>query len=446
MKQATYFLAPFSRISPIFSFLLLCFVASNGLAGEKIKNPASKKEIPVIQILEGEQESLHLPRVPSRIAVGDPEIADVNVTSSPQDLLIIGKKAGSTNLLIWGNTKKRSRPLRYQLHVNRKVIEGEFESLVDHAGDVPGEDPDPADMTTVDLGGTQIQTDIKIVEISRTALKNAGFFFSKNSGNSTIAVAPPGTLSGVEGSAGSFLLESAAGFLPYAQAFQMVFGNANKSWLSSISLLEQGGYAYTLAEPSLVVMSGQTANFLAGGEFPIPVPQGGANAGSITIRFKEFGVRLLLTPTLLDSNRIMMKVAPEVSELDFTAGIRSGGTQVPALKVRRTDTSIELGDGESFAISGLISQTTIANEDKVPGLGDLPYIGAFFRSKNFQKNDKELLMVVTPHIVDPIKRDANLPPLPGEDVRRANPDFGTFLFRNQEPAYRPIRSMEGFSR
>lgn len=446
MTQATYFPNPITRISYISSFLLLCFVACGTLASEKPPSASSKKQIPEIQLTEGEQESLHLPSIPTRIAVGDPEIADVNVTSSPKDLLITGKKAGTTNLLIWSATKKRSGPRRYQLHVNRKVIEGEFESLVEHAGDIPGEEPDSTDMTTVDLAGTQIQADIKIVEISRTALKNAGFFFGKNSGNSTIAVSPPGAISGVSGSAGSFLLESAAGFLPYAQAFQMVFGDASKSWLSSVSLLEQGGYAYTLAEPSLVVMSGQTANFLAGGEFPIPVPQGGANSGAITIRFREFGVRLLLTPTLLDSNRIMMKVAPEVSELDFTAGIQSGGTRVPALKVRRTDTSIELGDGESFVISGLISQTTIANEDKLPGLGDLPYIGAFFRSRNFQKNDKELLMVVTPHIVHPLKRDEQLPALPGEDVRQANPDFGKFLFRKQEPAYRPIRSMEGFSR
>lgn len=445
MTQATYFPNPFIRISPIFSFLLLCFVACDTLAGDKHPNSFTE-----ILITEGEHEALHLPWIPARIAVGDPEIADVNVTSTPQDLLITGKKPGSTNLLIWSKTKTRSEPRRYQLRVARKVIEGEFESLIDHAGDIPGEEPDPADMTTVDLGGTQIQADIKIVEISRTALKDAGFFFGKNTGNTTIAVGPPGVLSGVEGSAtgasaASFVLESASAFLPYAQAFNMVFGNASKSWLSSISMLEQSGYAYTLAEPSLVVMSGQTANFLAGGEFPVPVPQGGASSGAITIRYKEFGIRLLLTPTLLDANRIAMKVAPEVSELDFNAGIRSGATQVPALTVRRTDTSIELGDGESFVISGLISQKTIANEDKVPGLGDIPYIGAFFRSKNFKKEDKELLMVVTPHIVHPLRRDEKLPALPGEDIRHTNPSFDKFLFRNQEPAYRPARSMEGFS-
>ncbi|MGR8931863.1 MAG: type II and III secretion system protein family protein [Gammaproteobacteria bacterium] len=400
-----------------------------------------------IQITEGQQKSLHLPKAPIRIAIGDPEVADASLTSTPQDLLITGKKAGTTNLLIWN--KSQSKPTDYQIRIIPKIIEDEFESLVEHAVNVPGKEnePNPSDASAVNLGGTQIQADIKIVEISRTALKEAGFFFGKNTPNSTIAVSPPRALKGVDGGElGNFILQSASGFFPYAQAFQMVFGNSSQGWLSSISLLEQGGYAYTLAEPSLTVMSGQTANFLAGGEFPIPVPQGGASTGAITIKFREFGVRLMLTPTLLDASRIVMKVSPEVSELDFTAGITSGGTQVPALKVRRTDTSIELGDGESFVISGLISQTTIANEDKLPGLGDLPYIGAFFRSKRFEKNNKELIMVVTPHIVHPLKRDETLPPLPGENYRRTDPDFSKFLFYPQEPNNRRVTDMEGFSR
>lgn len=440
--NSSFFVRPMS----IYSFLLLCLFSYTALATETVKHSLAEGDIPSIQLTEGQHESLHFRRAPTRIAVGDPEIADVSITSSPKDLLITGKKAGSTNLLIWG--KANSKPRHYQIEVAPKLLEGNFDSLIEHAVNIPGDEPVPTDASTVNVGGTQIQADIKIVEISRTALKEAGFFFGKNSANSTISIAPPGALTGIDGgSAGSLILESAAGFLPYAQAFQMVFGNGNQSWLSSISLLEQSGYAYTLAEPSLVVMSGQTANFLAGGEFPIPVPQGGNNSGAITIRFREFGVRLLLTPTLLDANRIMMKVAPEVSDLDFTAGILSGGTRVPALKVRRTDTSIELGDGESFVISGLISQTTIANEDKVPGLGDLPYIGAFFRSKRFEKNNKELLMVVTPHIVHPLQKNAVLPPLPGENYHRTDPEFAKFLFHPQEPANnQPANNMEGFSK
>src|SRR6185295_1696247 len=153
----------------------------------------------------------------------------------------------------------------------------------------------------------------------------------------------------------------------------------------------QRGLVHVLAEPSLVAMSGQTASFLAGGEFPVPVQQGsggGAGTGSnggITIEFKEFGVRLQLTPTVLANDRIVLRVAPEVSELNFNAAITTGGVQVPALTVRRTETTVELGDGDSFLISGLVSKNSIANVDKIPCLGSLPIIGAFFRSNRFDR-------------------------------------------------------------
>src|SRR5690606_4039263 len=146
--------------------------------------------------------------------------------------------------------------------------------------------------------------------------------------------------------------------------------------LGVISVLEANGFAYTLAEPSLTAMSGQSATFLAGGEFPIPVEQ---RDGAVTVEYKEFGVRLTLTPTVLDRDRIMLKVAPEVSELDFTAAVQAAGVSVPALTVRRTETAIQLGDGESFVISGLISRNNTGNVDKVPLLGDLPILGAFFK-------------------------------------------------------------------
>lgn len=404
-----------------------------------------------IVIDEGQQNILQMPKTPIRIAVGDPEVADVALTTTPRELLITGIKQGTTDLHIW--TRQSAEPIKYLLKINPRTIAGEFEALTAHAGEVQAQEVDPRDVTEVDVGGTQIQTDIKVVEISRTALKEAGmgFLINTSSGNTRVISGSPGTLEAAEKAtsdidAGSLLLSSAAGFFPYAQAYQMVVGNSGQGWLSSVSLLEQGGYAYTLAEPSLVVMSGQTANFLAGGEYPIPVAQGGNVAGAVTVDYRSYGVRLALTPTLLAANRIMMKVAPEVSDLDYSAGILSNGTRVPALKVRRTDTSIELGDGESFVISGLISQTTIANEDKFPWLGDLPYIGAFFRSKSFEKNDKELLMVVTPHIVHPLRKDAALPPLPGEAYRRTNPSFETFMFNKQEPSRPQHGSMEGFSR
>lgn len=420
----------------------------------------------VIPLTEGRQQVMPLSFVPARVAVGNPDIADVSVTPDGRQVIVTANKPGSTSLLIWHDA--RSRPQRcWLLRVApaspttppERPITGRFDTVFEHDARVPVKknDPAPADTSTVALGGTQIQADIKVVEVNRTALMEAGFFFGKHSPNTTIAVAPPGTLSGVETGGGatasaagsavsSLLLQSAGGFLPFAEAFQLVFGNSQQGWLSAVSLLEQNGYAYVLAEPSLVVMSGQTASFLAGGEFPVPVVQGGATSGAVSVQYQEFGVRLMLTPTLLARDRIAMKVAPEVSELDQSIGVQSGGTRVPGLRVRRTDTTIELGDGESFVISGLISESTIANEDKLPWLGDIPYIGAFFRSKRFQKDDKELLMVVTPHIVHPLRKDVSLPRLPGEEYRRTDPDYAEFLFHNQRPSRRPRGAMEGFSR
>ncbi|MBA4151099.1 MAG: secretin, partial [Acinetobacter sp.] len=208
----------------------------------------------------------------------------------------------------------------------------------------------------------------------------------------------------------------------------------------AINLLESNGYAYTLSRPSLVALSGQTANFLAGGEVPVPVPQG--QGGSVGIEYKEFGVRLTISPTVLSPQQILLRVAPEVSELDFTNAITIQGSIVPALRIRRTDTSISLADGESFIISGLVSRNTMSNVDKMPGLGNIPVLGAFFRSSRFESEDRELLMIVTPRLVRPIAADARLPVMPAEAWRRYSPGAGSLFWQGVTPPYteRPIEA------
>jgi pilus assembly protein CpaC len=206
-----------------------------------------------------------------------------------------------------------------------------------------------------------------------------------------------------------------------------MLGSGGSSLTAALTLMESKGLARTLAEPSLVAMSGQTASYLAGGEFPVPVSQGGTNNGAVTIQYKEFGVRLNITPTILTRNRIAMKVAPEVSDLDFSSGIQVGGVAVPSLIVRRTDTTVELGDGESFVISGLVSSNLVSSINKVPGLGDLPVLGAFFKSTSLRREDKELVMVVTPHVVRPLARDTKLPRLPGAKYDKYDPNFAELI-------------------
>lgn len=409
--------------------------------GRVMANPA------VIEMETDSQHQLFYGKPIARVAIGSADIADVTVIEENQ-LLITPQQPGSTSLRIWPRGSDRAD--EYELLVNRSAragqdslrqlnitqlqaqsagpelqIRGEAQQLEDLADvrAVLGFDDGGIDRSTVDFDA-QVQIDIKIVEVNRDRLQSAGFFLGKNGGR-TRALGPPGLLSGVTGGSEGFALESATGFLPRREAFNFVYGRASQGLLGVVSLLEGNGFAYTLAEPSLLAMSGQSASFLAGGEFPVPVRGGLDN--SVTIQYKEFGVRLSLTPTVLDRNRIALKVAPEVSELDFNAGVQTGGVTVPALRVRRTDTSVALGDGESFVISGLISQNTLASVDKLPGLGDLPIIGAFFRSSQLDRNDRELLMIVTPHLVRPLARDAQLPELPGEDYRDYAPGYAEFM-------------------
>ena len=180
-----------------------------------------------------------------------------------------------------------------------------------------------------------------------------------------------------------------------------------------------------LAEPTLVAMNGQQASFLAGGEIPIPVPQSsGVGTPTITIQYKKYGVQLDLTPTILSAHRIALHVAPSVSSLDYTNAITLNGYSVPALLVRQADTTVTLGNGESLVIGGLVDRQMQQNISKVPVLGDLPILGAFFRSIQYSKQDMELAIIVTPRLVRPIAAGAKLPPLPGAAFAHSHFNLG----------------------
>lgn len=356
-----------------------------------------------LDVEQGAQRDQQLPVPIKRLAIGDPNIADVQVLDK-RDFLITGKAEGLTSLLIW--TSCSDQPIRTVVRVGGRAI-----------GDVAG-------VAGVAAGSlpNQVQTDIRFVEVSRSKLKQASTSLVRRGSNTFVlgspgslgnmTVDPVGNLDGTFGNANG--------------GFNIIWGGGSSKWLGFINALEGSGFAYTLARPSLVATSGQSASFLAGGEFPIPVPNG--DKDTITIEYKEFGVRLTLTPTVMNDKRIALKVAPEVSELDFSSGIRTNDIAVPALTVRRTDTSVMLADGESFVISGLISSSTISNVDKFPFLGSIPVIGALFRSSSLDKDDRELLMIVTPHLVQPLAANAALPKLPGEGLRDYDPGFGEFYF------------------
>src|SRR4029079_2054716 len=184
--------------------------------------------------------------------------------------------------------------------------------------------------------------------------------------------------------------------------------------LQIIRAMQQNGALRALAEPNLIAMDGQVASFLAGGEFPIPVIQvgGGGSNSSVTIVFKEYGVRLNFKPTIIDEDHIRLELEPEVSTLDFANGVRFDGFVIPALRTRRAKTGVELRDGQSFALAGLLDNNETQTLSKVPGLGDVPILGNLFKSKQFQKNESELMFIVTAQMVQPVNRD-DVPRLPG---------------------------------
>lgn len=423
--------------------LLLGFSLSVA-AEEHAKVPENR-----LQVESGTHELLRRERAVVRVAVGNPELAEVNVINR-RELLVTGKSVGETSLLIW--PQGAEEPDRLRLQVTPQVLgqrkadpelakatispgqglRGPLPNLMAHrrakSRARAGGEGEVVDDSVVAME-TQVLTEIKIAEVSRRTAQRYGFNFARNIGNTTGAVIGPGGLNAVESDGGGFTIDST--LVPLNNAFNLVLGDASDGILGILSLLESQGMARTLAEPSLTATSGQTASFLAGGEFPVPVSQGGAAAGGITVEFKEFGVRLNLTPTILSRDRIALKVAPEVSELDFTAGIEVGGTSVPALTTRRTDTSVELGDGESFVISGLVSSNQINDLNKVPWLGDVPILGAFFKSAERSREERELIMVVTPHLVRPIGRNAELPRLPGSDEDGYKPRFDQFFFQER---------------
>lgn len=352
----------------------------------------------VIEIDQGFQQDMPSPVAITRLAIGDPKIADVHANGS-SSLLLTGIAPGATSLMIWTDCSSQPRQSMVFVH-------GAATAALTSGSTLPSDDPTLP---------SQVQTDIRFVEVSRTKLKEATASLIGVRGN--FLFGSPGTLPTIDG-------------VPQAR-LPVNNGLFNFSWIGGktmaiINALEGSGFAYTLARPSLVALSGQSASFLAGGEIPIPVPSSGSD--TVTIEYKEFGIRLTLTPTVIDRNRVMLKVAPEVSELDYANAISIGGTPVPALTVRRTDTSVSLADGESFVISGLISTSNSSQVNKFPGLGDIPVLGAFFRDSQIKREERELLMIVTPHLVQPLAADAQLPSLPGEKLRNYDPNFYRMFF------------------
>jgi pilus assembly protein CpaC len=404
-----------------FALAAVCLAAFGALpaasraASAETKPASPARQQPGALVMQaGTQKELLVDKGIERMAIGDEAVVGVTLTrkvagSPGARLIITAKAAGRTTLMVW--EKGALAATTYALEVRRRtaVLAGSTDSLPAHqqAADIAMSSADEktplVDRSVVNVRSHTVQVEVKVVEFSRSVLKEAGFNLSSYGPNSH---------------GFSFSNIAPGGVLADAFSLALGFGNADKGrgMKLTLNLLEGNGLARVLAEPTLVAMSGQSASFLAGGELPIPVPQ---SLGATTIEYKPFGIGLSVTPTVLSNDRIVLKVAPEASDLDYTNALSIDGVAVPAITTRRADTTVELGDGESFVIGGLVSRTTSSNVDKVPLLGDIPVLGSFFRQNKYQMNEKELVIMVTPHLVKPIARNTDLAPfLPGTAEQR----------------------------
>jgi pilus assembly protein CpaC len=279
-------------------------------------------------------------------------------------------------------------------------------------------------------GIAQVQLQVRVAEVSRNRMRDLGTSYAYQGGSSGVYAntgSGPSALKEVVGTAMSGTFTSALNLF-------VIGGNM----ASMIRALQTQGALRQLAEPNLIAMDGEQASFLAGGEFPIPIVQGGADRSTVTIVFKEYGVRLNFKPTIIDEDHIRLILEPEVSTIDFANGVKFDGFVVPALRTRRAKTGIELRDGQSFALAGLLDNSEQKSLSKIPVLGDVPVIGALFKSKSYQKNETELIFIVTAHLVKPVNRD-DLPQLRGIDGLKNGSPLGV------EPKSEGIQGSSGYS-
>jgi pilus assembly protein CpaC len=363
----------------------------------------------------------------SRVSVAAPEIADLTVLSK-HDVYITGKAAGLTNLTLWEGDRVSAiydldvsydiSLLKQKLHdvlpseenirvvathesITLSGVVSKTENISNALAVARAFAPEEKVNNLLQVSGVhQVMLDVRVAEISRSLIKRMGVNFTYSRGGD-FAISKLGGLASIAatGAAAAFGAGPAGLLVSPVLSSIFRFHSGSAEWTGLIDALKEDGLVKILAEPTLISVSGQEASFLAGGEFPVPVPQG---LGTVGIEYKPFGVGLAFTPTVLSDDRINIEVSPEVSELDFTVAVRTEGFVVPGLTTRRASTVVELADGQSFAIAGLLKDTARENADRYPALGSLPILGTLFRSKEFQKNETELVIIVTPHLVKPL--------------------------------------------
>jgi pilus assembly protein CpaC len=380
-----------------------------------------------------------------RVSIGAPDVADVN-TIGPNNLLVTAKKPGATQLIVWDEAD-RSQVVDVAVQVDLTALQDQLKKMFPGSkiettlsngtivlrGQVPSlqvaeqaqQLAQPYAAKVLNFlevaGGQQVMLQVRFAEVSRSATNALGFNFGTTDGRSFFGnnigqVSPLGIADQPGGNGGVRLAVQTPN--PSVSLFG-VGQVGDSAFAYYITALRQNNLLRVLAEPNLVAISGQEASFVAGGEFPVPVTQGGATGAggaAITIEYRTFGVKLNFVPVVLGDGKIRLKVAPEVSDLDFTTAVRFNGFVVPGLTQRKLQTTIEMREGQTFALAGLLNNNVSATKDVTPVLGDLPVVGPLFRSVRYQRKETELVVIVTPRLVEAVN-PAQVPLLPGEKWR-----------------------------
>lgn len=444
MKKLFFLTAALLALSPVMAPEVLAQGYSTssdaGLLAGQLDVPLNKSQVVTVD------------RPFSKAMVGNEEIADI-VPVTNRSLYVLGKKMGTTSLTIYDRNNivisvvdvavgpdivslRRQmaelipgEQIGARISNDAVVLTGVVSNgpAVDRAMQLAQSYAGDKVINMISVGASQqVMLEVRFSEINRQTGKQIGISAFTGSDGGTFGSATgngAGLIPDPEGGEGILRLDSITGsFGVFRKAFSALGLNIN----ATLDALERRGLVKTLAEPTLIALSGETASFLAGGEFPVPVQQSngggdsGGGGGGITVEFKPFGVSLAFTPTILADGIINLQVEPEVSSIDPSASITVNGLTIPGLQTRRANTVLELRDGESFALAGLIRKDFATTVRQVPLLGSIPIIGALFRSSGFTKGETELVIVVTPRIVQPVK--ASQIQLPTDRVQ--NPSEG----------------------
>lgn len=412
---------------------LLTIVSPPALAQSSVRTLVSGQETVELEVNKG--VLVRLPHPASAVFVANPAFADIAI-KSPTLVYVMGKRTGVTSLFAVDANDQVLADINLVVSHNLTDIRSSIATLLPNtqleAHSVPGgllltglvntareaeearrigdrflaEDEALINQILV-VGPNQVNLRVRIAEVSRSVLKRLGFNFDLlgTVGNFAFGLATGGTFAASALAGGTTLANNGAiGASHFGGSI-----DAN----GVIDALEDEGLVTLLAEPNLTALSGETASFLAGGEFPVPIAQ---DDGKITVEFKSFGVSLAFTPTIVSDGRISLKVLPEVSSLSSSGAVTLNGISIPALSTRRANTTVELASGQSFAIAGLLQANGNQTVNEFPGLADIPILGALFRSTNFKRNETELVIIVTPYLVRPVSTAALASPTDGFEI------------------------------